>query len=247
KLLEVGCRPEAVHMLGNLKFDCVDLQTRLDVPGLLAQLGVGSDALLLVAGSTHDGEEEILADQFLRLRARFPKLFLILVPRHFERARDLGRRLAKKGLRLFYRSEAAADTRVAAGNLDCLLVDTTGELTSFYKHATVAFVGKSLTAVGGQNPIEPAALGKPTVFGPNMQNFADVVRILRSQNGVIQVGDAAELEQTLGELLANPARREELGQAAQKIVKENQGAVARTAEMIVRHLESTDLYIVPGK
>ncbi len=247
KLLEVGCRPEAVHMLGNLKFDCVDLQTRLDVPGLLAQLGVGSDALLLVAGSTHDGEEEILADQFLRLRARFPKLFLILVPRHFERARDLGRRLAKKGLRLFYRSEAAADTRVAAGNLDCLLVDTTGELTSFYKHATVAFVGKSLTAVGGQNPIEPAALGKPTVFGPNMQNFADVVRILRSQNSVIQVGDAAELEQTLGELLANPARREELGQAAQKIVKENQGAVARTAEMIVRHLESTDLYIVPGK
>ncbi len=247
KLLEVGCRPEAVHMLGNLKFDCVDLQTRLDVPGLLAQLGVGSDALLLVAGSTHDGEEEILADQFLRLRARFPKLFLILVPRHFERARDLGRRLAKKGLRLFYRSEAAADTRVAAGNLDCLLVDTTGELTSFYKHAAVAFVGKSLTAVGGQNPIEPAALGKPTVFGPNMQNFADVVRILRSQNSVIQVGDAAELEQALGELLANPARREELGQAAQKIVKENQGAVARTAEMIVRHLESTDLYIVPGK
>jgi 3-deoxy-D-manno-octulosonic-acid transferase len=247
KLVEVGCRSDAVHALGNLKFDCVDLTMRLNVPGLLSQLGVASDALIIVAGSTHDGEEEILVQQFLRLRARFPKLFLVLVPRHFERARDLGRRLAKKGLKLFFRSEATADTQLAADSLDCLIVDTTGELVSFYNHATIVFVGKSLSAIGGQNPIEPAAMGKPTVFGPNMQNFTDVVRILHAGNGVIQVRDAAELERTFADLLADPARREELGHAAQAVVKENQGAVARTAEMIVRHLEKTDLYIAPGK
>jgi 3-deoxy-D-manno-octulosonic-acid transferase len=245
KLVEVGCRPDAVHALGNLKFDCVDLTMRLDVRALLAQLGVANDALTIVAGSTHEGEEDILVDQFLRLKTRFPKLFLVLVPRHFERARDLGRRLAKKGLKLFFRSEATADLQLPPGSLDCLLVDTTGELVSFYNHATIVFVGKSLSAIGGQNPIEPAALGKPTVFGPNMQNFTDVVRILRAGNGVIQVRDAAELERTFAELLADGPRREELGRAAQRIVQQNQGAVSRTADMIIRHLVSTQLYIAP--
>jgi 3-deoxy-D-manno-octulosonic-acid transferase len=249
KLREVGCRPEAVHVLGNLKFDTARLDTLKspDVPGLLAQLGVARDALLLVAGSTHDGEEEILAEQFLRLRARLPGLFLVLVPRHFERARDLGRALGKRGLKLFYRTEITPETRLASGSVDCLLVNTTGELMSFYKHASVVFVGKSLTAKGGQNPIEPAALGKATVFGPNMQNFADVARIFVSQGGAIQVRDAEELERTLAELLADQARREELGNTAQRIVRENQGAVARTVEMIVQQFAKGDLYIVPPK
>ncbi|MDB6111312.1 MAG: Three-deoxy-D-manno-octulosonic-acid transferase domain protein [Pedosphaera sp.] len=247
KLLEVGCRPEAVQMLGNLKFDCVNTRAPLDVSALLAQLGVAGDALILVGGSTHDGEEEMLAAQFMRLRQRFPKLFLVLVPRHFERAKEIGRMLSKHDLRFFYRAEIAPDTQLAPGSLDCLLVNTTGELVSFYKPATVVFVGKSMTAKGGQNPIEPAALCKPTVFGPNMQNFSDVARIFISQRGAIQVGDAEELERTFAELLADPARREELGNTAQKIVQQNQGAVARTVEMIVKHLRAGDLYIAPQK
>ncbi len=246
KLREVGCRPDAVQMLGNLKFDCVDLRTPVDARALLTQVGVPPDAMLLVAGSTHHGEEELLANLFLRLRARFPKLFLVLVPRHFERARDLGRSLSKRGLKLFFRTDIAPDTRLVSGSVDCLLVNTTGELMSFYKEASVVFVGKSLTAVGGQNPIEPAALGKPTVFGPNMQNFADVVRIFLAQRGVIQVQDASELERTLGDLLADPARREELGRTAVRIVRENQGAVVRTAEMIVEHLKGKGIYIAPA-
>jgi len=214
---------------------------------LLTQLGVPADALLLVAGSTHAGEEAILAEQFLRLRTRFPKLFLILVPRHFERASDVGGELAKRGIKHAYRSEITADTRCAAGSVECLLVDTTGELMNFYQHATVAFVGKSLTAKGGQNPIEPAALGRPVVFGPDMQNFADVVRIFLAQDGAVQVRNAAELEKTLGELLANPARRAELGRNAQKIVRENQGAVGRTVDLIVRQLEGGGFYVAPKK
>lgn len=237
RLREVGCPPEAIRMLGNLKFDTVDVRNSLDVPGLLAQLGVEKSELL-VAGSTHDGEEEILAALYRRLRRQFPRLFLVLVPRHFERARPIARGLGKHGLRVFCRSEIASSTHLAPGSLDCLLVDTTGELLSFYRHGTVCFVGKSLTSKGGQNPIEPAALGKPTVFGPNMQNFRDVARILVSGGGAIQVADAAELEQSLVGLLADPARRELLGTTAQKIVRANQGAVARTVDMIVEPLNA---------
>jgi 3-deoxy-D-manno-octulosonic-acid transferase len=108
-------------------------------------------------------------------------------------------------------------------------------------------VGKSLSAEGGQNPIEPAALGKATVFGPNMQNFADVVRIFLAQDAVVQVPDAAELETALGELFADPKRREQLGANALKVVQENRGAVGRTVEMIIEHLERGGLYIAPAK
>lgn len=249
KLRDIGCRQDAVSVVGNLKFDAAILEGRpgVDVPALLAQLGVPADAPILVAGSTHAGEEDILAEQFLRLRARFPDLFLILVPRHFERARDVSQDLAKRGVKYMYRSEIFPDTRRAPGELQCLLVNTTGELRYFYEHATVVFVGKSLTAKGGQNPIEPAALGKPVVFGPNMQNFADVVRIFLAQQGAVQVGNAAELEETLAALLADPARRAKLGADAQRIVRENQGAVERTVDMIVDHLEGGKHYVVPKK
>lgn len=249
KFRELGCASGAVHVVGNLKFDTArPAEGRtLDVPALLAQLGVAPDAPLLVAGSTHDGEDEIIAEQFKRLRAKFPKLVLILVPRHFERARDVGRALSTAGVKYMYRSEITPETRRSAGSLQCLLVNTTGELRFFYEQATVVFVGKSLTAKGGQNPIEPAALGKPVVFGPNMQNFADVVRIFLKQDGVVQVRNAAELEKTLGELLADPVRREQLGRNAQRVVQENQGAVERTVDLIVRELEGGDFYITPKK
>ncbi len=122
------------------------------------------------------------------------------------------------------------------GAIDCLLVNTTGELKYFYEHATVIFVGKSLTAEGGQNPIEPGALGKAMVFGPNMQNFAAVVRSFLQQDGAVQVRDAAELERVLGELLAEAPRREQLGRNALEVVRENLGAIERTVDMIVKHL-----------
>jgi len=184
---------------------------------------------------------------FLRLRARFPKLVLILVPRHFERAREVGHELAALGIKYVYRSEIRPDTRRSPGVLQCLLVNTTGELRHFYEHATVVFVGKSLTASGGQNPIEPAALGKPVVFGPNMQNFSDVIKIFLAQDGAVQVSDAAALEKTLGDLLADSERRECLGRNARRIVKENQGGVERTVELIVQQFKDLNTFTVPPK
>lgn len=249
KLREIGCRPDVVRTLGNLKFDAVDLNPAkaLDVPGLLACVGVPAGALLLVAGSTHDGEEEILARQYVRLRARFPKLFLIIVPRHFERARTVGKQLNRAGLKLFYRGEVTPETRLAENSIDCLLVNTTGELMSFYRAADLVFVGKSLTAAGGQNPIEPCAAGKPVVFGPNMQNFKDVVRIILEKDGAVQVRDAAELEKVFAELLGNEARRRELGENAAGVVRENRGAIKRTVDLIVSQLAGRDIYIAPAE
>jgi 3-deoxy-D-manno-octulosonic-acid transferase len=249
RLRELGCRPEAIRVVGNLKFDAAKLDEKrlLDVPAMLQQIGVPPDALVLVGGSTHAGEEALLATQFLRLRERFPKLFLILVPRHFERGKEVGGELRERGLNFVYRSEITAGAQFNPGEVNCLLVNTTGELKYFYEHAAVIFVGKSLTAQGGQNPIEPGALGKAMVFGPNMQNFADVARGFVANDGAVQVRDAAELERVLGDLLGDAARRAQLGHNALTVVRENLGAVERTAEMIIRHLEGGELYIAPKK
>ena len=237
----MGCRPEAIRVVGSLKYDAAKLDERrlLDVPALLRQVGVKPGAQLLLGGSTHAGEEAILAEQFLRLRSRFPDLFLVLVPRHFERSREVGSELEARGLRYAYRSEIMAQTQFEPGKIDCLIVNTTGELKYFYEHATIIFVGKSLAAQGGQNPIEPGALGKAMVFGPHMQNFAEVAREFVEQKGAVQVRDAAELERVLAELLADESRREQLGRNALKVVHENLGAIDRTVDMIVEHLASS--------
>ena len=249
RLGELGCRPEAIHIVGNLKFDAAKLDERrlLDVPAMLNQLGVAPSASLLVGGSTHAGEEAILAECFLRLRARFPALFLVLVPRHFERSKEVGRELAALGLKFAYRSEITSDTQFRPGEIDCLVVNTTGELKYFYECGTVIFIGKSLSTEGGQNPIEPGALGKPIIFGPHMQNFAEIVRNFLAEDAAVQVRDAEELEKALAELLADEARREQLGRNALKVVRQNLGAIDRTVEMIVTYLEGGDLYVTPRK
>lgn len=238
RLREIGFPPKNVHAFGNLKFDAakIDGHRLLDVPALFAQLGVKKDAPILVAGSTHAGEEAILAGIFLRLRKKFPDLFLVMVPRHFERGKEVGRELETRGVNFIYRSNITSETRPSPGEVNCLLVNTTGELKYFYEHASVIFVGKSLSAEGGQSPIEPGALGKAMVFGPNMQNFAPIAEIFVKKGGAIQVRDAAELETTIAGLLADENRRKALGKNALHVVSENLGAVDRTVEMILAGL-----------
>jgi len=143
------------------------------------------------------------------------------------------------------RNAIFANTQMQPGEVDCLLVNTTGELKFFYEPASVVFIGKSLTAVGGQNPIEPAALGKPVVFGPNMQNFRDIVRLFLARDAAVQVKNAVELERALTALLENSDRRTELGQRAAAVVAENLGSIERTIEMILPEMERHGMYIVP--
>ena len=239
RLRELGFRPEVIEVVGNLKYDAAQLTETpmMDVPTMLSQIGVDPEAAVIVAGSTHAGEEGVLAGIYQRLRQRFPKLFLVLVPRHFERSKEAARDVTAQNLKVVFRSEISIQTRLAPGAVDCLIVNTTGELKYFYRHATVIFVGKSLTAEGGQNPIEPGALGKAMVFGPNMQNFEMIASSFVSAGGAVQAANAAALEAAMADLLASPDKRSRMGLKALEVVKANQGAVGRTVEMIVKHLE----------
>lgn len=248
-LRKLGCRPEAIHVVGNMKFDAASLDERrlLDVRKLLQQLGIPEGARLLVGGSTHAGEEAILADVFLRLRKRFPDLYLVIVPRHFERGKEVGNQLASRGIKFAYRSEMSVNTTYKPNELDALLLNTTGELKYFYEQAAVIFVGKSLTAEGGQNPIEPGALGKPIIFGPNMQNFQVIAESFIAQNAAIQVRDEKDLEEAIAVLLADPARAAEMGRNAVRVVRENSGAIERTVDMIVANIHNRDVYIAPKR
>lgn len=245
RLRDIGCRDDAVKIVGNLKWDTAlgGAGKALDTRAILDELGVPADAPVLLGGSTHDGEEVILAETWLQLRTRFPNLFLVLVPRHQERAREAGREVAAKGLRLAYRTDLQRGRRPKPGATDCLMVNTTGELRAFYEVATVVFVGKTLTAEGGQNPIEPAAQGRAVVFGPNMQNFPAIVPEFLQANAVRQVRNAAELTTVVGELLGDPAAREALGRRARAVVEDNIGAISRTVDVIAERLRSEEIYV----
>ena len=159
--------------------------------------------------------------------------------------REVGRELELRNIKFIYRTEISRSTQYGQNELECLLVNTTGELKHFYQAATVIFIGKSIIAQGGQNPIEPGALGKPMVFGPNMQNFTDIVNSFLTKDGAVQVPNSAELEKALASLLGDPERCDQLGQNALAVVRENQGAIDRTVEMILKHLDAQEVYIAP--
>jgi len=231
RLHAVGCQAEAVQVTGNLKFDgaLTTPKPTLDVPALLKGLGAKPKGPVIVGGSTHDGEEQLLAKIFQKLKMRFDGLMLVIVPRHFERAKAVGEQLQATGVSFAFRSKMDADTRS-----DCLVVDSTGELRLFYQAATVVFIGKSITARGGQNPIEPAALGKAMIYGPNMQNFRAVTAALNNADAALQVRNETGLEVALTALLGDESRRAEMGQNALDVVRKNQGATPRTTKMIAR-------------
>jgi 3-deoxy-D-manno-octulosonic-acid transferase len=225
-----GAPSDRVHLTGNLKYDASLAGTAgpsFDPVRLLADLGVDSTRPVLVAGSTHDGEEQILFDTLLALRARHPGLFLVLVPRHFERTPEILELAKRKNIRVALRKGDPPSLPV-----DCLIVNTTGELRRFYDCATVIFVGKSLAGIGGQNIVEAAASGRPVVFGPNMQNFHAIAAQFVAEGAGIQVADPAGLRDAVDQMLSDPARCGQIAAAAQRVITANLGATQRTVDLI---------------
>ena len=218
-------------MTGSIKYDPdVQAETQAVARSLWDVLpAVSPESPVLFGGSTHRGEEEILAIVFLRLRQQFPSLRLFIAPRHVERLREIRAQLDALPLHVMLASEALANREL---NSDCLLLDTTGELQRWYGVATVVFIGKSLTAHGGQNPVEPILAGKPVVFGPHMENFATLASALVSNRGAIQVRDADSLERVIVELFCDSEARKRLVQNAHEVLSAHEGATARAAALM---------------
>jgi 3-deoxy-D-manno-octulosonic-acid transferase len=230
--IAIGVSRDRIRAVGSIKYDPNGGDKGLQAQEDAQRAGLNSadrQRPVLFGGSTHRGEEEILATIFLRLREQFPSLQLFIAPRHVERLREIRAQLAALPMRVTLASEVAVNRESDA---DCIVLDTTGELQRWYAIATIVFMGKSLTAHGGQNPVEPIMVGKPVVFGPHMENFATLAKALLSRKGAIQVHDIDSLERTIAELLSDSEARQRLVQGGQEVLSEHQGATARAAALI---------------
>ena len=226
----LGVDARKIICTGSIKFDDQgdDSRARRNFRQTLTELGVDESAPVILAGSTHSGEERLIGEIVIRLKKEFPNIFYVVVPRHAERWREVHEQLDRLGLRVALRN---GEKRVPE-NANTLLVNTTGELRDWYDQATVVFVGKSLTAHGGQNPAEAVAAGKAVVFGPNMENFSSLAAQLVRDGGASQVADAVGLEQKLRELLSHAEKRAELVANASRCLDVHRGATARTCHAL---------------
>ncbi|MDE2179228.1 MAG: 3-deoxy-D-manno-octulosonic acid transferase [candidate division NC10 bacterium] len=232
RILALGASPERVHVVGNLKFDAAP---HADVSALAEQwrreLQIEAQRPVLVAGSTHEGEEEIVLTAFRRLRDEFADLLLILAPRHPERVAQVETMVAAHGLAAVRRSALGQGSN---GPKEVILVDTVGELSALYAVGSISFVGGSLIPRGGHNLLEPALHGRPVLFGPHMENFMEASAYFVERGAAIQVSDAADLATQLARLLRDPIARERMGQAAMTALAAHQGACERTMTLLER-------------
>ena len=230
----IGVARDRIRAVGSIKYDPDGRDQGLEAQESAHQTGLthaDRGSLVLFGGSTHRGEEEILASIFLRLRQQFPSLRLFIAPRHVERLREIRAQFGALPMRMRLASDVVRQLPDES-DADCIVLDTTGDLHRWYAIATIVFMGKSLTAHGGQNPVEPIIAGKPVVFGPHMENFAALAKALVLKKGAIQVSDTDSLELTIAELLRDSEVRKRLVQRAREVLSEHQGATARAAALI---------------
>ncbi|MGH8048071.1 MAG: 3-deoxy-D-manno-octulosonic acid transferase, partial [Chthoniobacterales bacterium] len=229
----LGVAAKRIRHTGSIKFDDAFSAARepRNFAPILASLGVPANAPVLLGASTHKGEEAALGRVYKTLKAEFPNLFFISVPRHAERAGEVRSDLENLGLSVVNRSEIR-NPQSAIRNPDVLLVDSTGELRDWFACATVVFVGKSLLSKGGQNPAEPIMAGCATTFGPNMQNFAILVHGLLHAGGAVQIPNEASLPENLARLLRNADTRATLVRNGQAVIASHRGATDRTCDML---------------
>lgn len=231
RFIALGADKESVHTVGNLKFEIA----------LPASLSEEAEALrsiwgnrpVFIAASTHEGEDEIILNASRKIRAAFPDLLLILVPRHPERFDKVAALSQRSGFKILRRSENGMCSR----DIQVLVVDTMGELPLFYGTADIAFVGGSLVPRGGHNLLEPAALGRAVIIGPHYFNFSEISRQFLEADAAIQVNGSEMLADRVTDLLRNPQKRADMGQAGQNLIKQSQGASKRLLNLIKRHID----------
>ena len=231
----LGIAEESVRDMGNMKFDQAEWsgESAAEATELREAWGYTSEDLVWIAGSTHPGEEVALMDAFKTLRERFPKLRLILAPRHIERSEGLLKALEKYGF-----SMASSMKKKEGPEPAVLVLDQLGVLKNLYGIADLVFMGGSLIPHGGQNPIEPARFSKAILHGSHVFNFHKIYHQLDHDGGALRISAPDELSSAAAELLANEGKRHEMGQKAFQIVNRLRGASKRQAGWILTFLRS---------
>jgi len=230
RITAMGAPAERVRVVGSLKWDAsVSMRPSVEKCAELAsRLGIQSGEVMLVAGSTHRGEEDAVLDALHALRAQGLTARLILAPRHLERLAEVEALAARRGLAVQRASTIAAPLQ----RWDVALVDTIGTLPVYYGLATLVVIGGSLIPHGGQNPLEAASLGKPVVFGPFMHNFADIAQRLLEHGAAAQVRDRTELIELVRRLCEQPAQAQAMGQRAKHTVEQCGGVARQTIQLL---------------
>ena len=228
RLVLLGVADENIRVTGNMKFDNASFKSAEDTVKLRGRLGITSEQKLFVCGSTHPKEEEIILEAYKKILSVFPKLRLLIAPRHPHRAKEICQLVAKNNLSFALISKLPENQAPQA----VFVLDTIGQLRSLYAAADIVFIGGSLIKKGGQNILEPAAFGKPVIFGPHMFNFRDIAGLYLSHRAAILVKDAQELAAQTEKLLKNPAKAAAIGEAGKALILSQQGASAKNAQYI---------------
>ena len=232
RIKALGAAPSSVRTTGNMKFDVRELsQQEKSMPNLEL-----SDKLI-VAGSTHAGEEEIVLEVYKELLEAFDNLKLLIAPRHINRAEAIKKKLEQYGFEGILMSQLEKRAHKALSKKTVLILDTLGELKHLYSLATIVFMGGSLIKRGGHNIIEPAISGKPIVFGPYMFNFKDMARSFLENNAAVEVKNKKALKETLQLLLKDENRRTALGRNAKGLIGKSRGATERNIDAVALLLE----------
>jgi 3-deoxy-D-manno-octulosonic-acid transferase len=231
RVLSLGATPDRVLVTGNTKFDALVPANEAPEDQVLRNaLGLDGAGRVWIAGSTHEGEEELVLAVYKRLVIEVPDLRLVIAPRYIDRVPRVLSLVDAAGFRGGLRSQGNP------GAAPVVLLDSIGELARAYRLATVVFVGGSFTTRGGQNILEPAAHGRPVLFGPHMENFKDSVGVLVGRGG-LQVKDPETLFKVLAELFARPDTVESLGALARQSVRQVSGASDRNVVALARLLD----------
>ncbi|MFC1479672.1 3-deoxy-D-manno-octulosonic acid transferase [Planctomycetota bacterium] len=235
RFVALGTLEDRTAAAGNMKYDSltenVDAE-KLDQTKEL--LHIKDEDLILMGGSTHEGEERILLDAYNKLLSQFPGLRLVLVPRHPERLQTVCAEVEKSDNSYYLKSKLTGDEEDTASRV--IIVDTMGELSMLYVLSTIAFVGGSFAGTGGQNMLEPVIFKKPVVVGPTTFNFDEDMRRLRQGNGICEADTGEELIETVGSLLADPEKRMNLGKNGYDVIQEYRGAVDKNLELLKQYI-----------